>query len=432
MAASHAPAAPMRLGSGSVLFIGVMLGASLMTMVRMAIAALLLRPHDFATYATLSATAAFLSSIISFGIIEATIKGFPRLVGEGRAGEMPGQAHAILRTVAVRALLAGGLILLAGWLLDMIWLRLLGFALLLAPANAYTAIVASMQRAAGNPVHLAAGTVLRALAVMLAVTICAAFFGLVAVVGAEAVTTVFACYLSERLFFAGRNSPACAGSGSETAAVPPHGDRGDGIRVFMAFSLITIPFYLDRLYVTSVLGDGPAGQYAVLALFLTGASLLVNTLAQRVGPDAIRLVHRDGNSAAARRQVMQWTGVSIALWLLAMAIAGSVIGMNLLPSGLARYHIEWPMLAPIAVSGILLNTALLEFLLLALDREKAFVRCAAIFAVCVLCAALAIAWLGWGLLQLMWALAGCRAIYAAMLFIALRLSPSEHMGIGHA
>ena len=154
--------ATVRTGAGHAAFIGVMIGASALTFLRITTVALLLPISDFALYATVVATGAFLAGPLSFGAVEGTIKDFPRLVADGRQASMLVDARAIMGLTASRALAFAAPLLAAGFLLDVEWARLGGIALLVALGNAIAGVVASMQRAAGSPVTLASGTVLRA------------------------------------------------------------------------------------------------------------------------------------------------------------------------------------------------------------------------------------------------------------------------------
>lgn len=403
-----------RPGVGSALFLVVMLGAAATTMLRMVVAAWQLPVADFAIYATVAATGAFLSTILSFGTIEATIKNFPRLVGAGRASELLPSAHLIMRRLTKRALLGGIPVLAAGYWFDIDWLMLSGIGFFFALSTAYTLVLASMQRAHGTTTTLAAGTVLRSLSVLAAVALAARSGNAATVLIVEVIVTALACLASERLFFNGEQaSPASFTFPAATV------DEVDGVRLFFAYALVSMPFYLDRLFVMTMMGASEGGRYAILALFLTAASLIINTLAQRSGPAAIRLVQRDGNHRAAVRQILLWCVISSAIWLAAIGAAAAIIAANLLPLAFARYMIDPQLLLPVAVSGVLLNTGMVEFLLISLDRERHMLRAASGFALAVILSALFVTANNSGLLTFMWLLTGSRAVYLGALLASL-------------
>lgn len=416
--------APFRPNLGSALFLAVMLGAAAATMLRMVVAAGLLPVADFGTYATIAATGAFLASILSFGSIETTIKNFPRMVGSGRGAELLPEAHRILRRLILRAILCGGPVYIAGALLDVEWLRLGGLSFFFALSTAYSLLLASMQRAAGTSATLAAGTTLRSVSVFAAVAIAAHWGNVTIVLIAEMGTSVAACLLSELLFFR-------RGKLTENAkdmAPLSDGSGKDGLILFFANSLISMPFYLDRLFVTSVMGVVEGGRYAALALFLVAASLIVNTLAQRVGPETIRLVQKDSTYRAASKLILLWSSVASIVWLAMIGVAAAIIKSGLLPVGFDRYRIDPELLVPIAVSGVLLNTGMLEFLLIALDRERQMLRAAVIFTLAVAAAALAVACFGLGLPEFLWLIAAARLSYLFTLLAGLPLRRDEFRG----
>lgn len=395
----------MRPGVGSAVFLGVMIVASVLSFLRVVAVAGQLQTQGFAIYATITATGAFLSSLISFGSVEATIKRFPRLVADGHRGRMVGDARAIVRQLLVRAAVLGAATWLAGRLVGVGWIEQAGIAFIFAATTAHSGVIASMQRAAGNPRSLALGTLMRAGVVFLAVAAAARSGSLTGTLAAEGISTLLVCLLSERLFF----GPAERGERIRAARL-----EGDGLKLFAAYTLIAMPAYLDRLFVLAVFGATIAGQYAVLGVLLTGATLLVNTIAQRVGPDAIRLVHA-GRQRDAVRQIATWSVLTGALWLCAIGGFAGIVALGLLPPAYARYELAPALLAPIALSGVLLTAGFAEFLAIALDREALFLRCAALFALCVLAAAGVAAATHPALADLLWLLAAARAIYAAAL-----------------
>lgn len=410
----------MRFGIGSLFFIGVMLGAAGLSLLRVLLVATGLPKLDFGTYAAIVATGAFLGSVISFGAVEGTVKTFPRLVANGQLDEVRHRAHGLLRVLVLRALAAGGPIFLLGLILSSQILMIAGVAFLFALSASYTSLVASMQRAVGDSRRLAAGTVFRAVTSFVAVAVTAQVAGLAATIIAEALAAIVGCYLSERLYLRGASTQRLAplmGAEAEVAASPM---KGDGVRVFLAYTAVSVPYYLDRIYVAGTLGANAAAEYALLALFLMAASLLVNAVAQRVGPDAIKLVMKPDGAAQARRYVLGWCGITTVIWIAALSGTALFLHHGWVPASLAKYEIEPAMLLPLGVLGVLFNSALIEFLIIALDRERSLLGAALSYMGGVVLVALAVAALKWDLYSLIWLLAGARLLYCLLLMFALR------------
>lgn len=408
----------MRFEPKNFLFLAVMLGAAALSLLRVLLVANSLPTGDFAGYAAVTATGAFLGGIISFGAVEGTIKRFPRLVALGHFNAMLSNAHKLLKTLLLRAGILGLPIYLLGWSLDSSTIKIAGVAFLFALAAGYSSVVASMQRAVGNPTRLAAGTVFRAGLSFVTVVGTAQFAGMVPVLAVEALAGLAGCVISERLFL--RREVSTETPAPLAARDGGSGRGGDGVWVFLAFTVISIPFYLDRLYVTAVLGTEDAARYAVLALFLMGASLLVNTIAQRVGPHAIKLAMSRSHIDTAYRYVLKWCAVTAAIWFFTIGGSALAFSLGLVPAGLAKYQIEFRMFLPLSVLGALFSTALLEFLMIGLDQERPMLLSAIAYFAAVAAVALIIFAVPGDLYMLIWLLAGARLFYGLILTFVLR------------
>lgn len=422
----------MRFGVGSLVFLAVMLGSAGLSMVRVLLVAAGLPKLDFGTYAAVTATGMFFGMIVSFGSVEGTVKAFPRLVARGRTAEMRARAHGLFARLAVRSLGLGLPLFVLGTLLSSQLLVIAGAAMLFALSASYTSLVASMQRAVGDSRRLAAGTAFRAILTLAAVVTAAQLTGLLWTLVAEAVSTIAGCYLSERLFLRGAQALPLSGDPGPPAAEPAAGAGWDGVRVFLTYAATSAPFYLDRLYVTVTLGPDQAAEYALLALFVMAASLLVNAIAQRVGPDAIKKALEPDGAAASLRYILGWCGITTTMWVVAVAAAAFVLDQAWLPASLAKYGIEPSFLLPIGVLGALQASALLEFLLIALDQERRMLRAALCYLATVLAVAGGAAIIGADLYGLIWLLSGARLLYWAVLALALRSAWRGDKASSHA
>ena len=421
----------MRLNFGSLTFIGIMLGAAGLSMVRILIVAAMLPKLDFGIYAAVTSTGAFLGSFVSFGSIEGTVKTFPRLIMIGQFEEMRKRAHGLFGRLALRSLGFGGPVFAAGLFLSNQILIVAGAATLFALSTSYTSLLASMQRAVGDSQRLAAGTMLRVLLTLVAVTLTAHFAGMVWALIAEATSAVVGCLLSERLFLQ-RLSVAAPAAGQVAKAETPAASTRDGILVFLTYTAVSVPFYLDRIYVTATLGRERASEYAFLALFVMAASLLVNAIAQRVGPDAIKKSFAPGGAQDAVRYVIGWCAIGVAIWLMALAMAVVVLHQGWLPASLAKYGIKPAFLLPIGALGALQINVLLEFLLLALDRERRMFAASLSYLASVLAVAAAAAVMKVDLVGLIWMLAGARLLYCGVLALALLSAMGRGKSSAHA
>ena len=331
-----------------MVFLAFMIGGAGLSFCRVLVVAMNLDSQSFADYAVIVATSAFLSSFISFGGIEATIKRFPRMAANGNFGEMQLQSGVILRQIAIRAIALGVIAFVIGSLTRASPIFAIGAAFFLALPTGYTAIIASKQRAVGNARSLASGTVFRAVLSIIGVSLVSTFGSLWAVVLAEAAMAALGCLISEiiikkaiakstRLLAADMNNPVADENISQTADLQNRAN--DGLLIFLTYSVISAPFYLDRLYVSVTDGKSEAARYAILAIFLSAASLLVNVVGQRVGPDAVRLAMHSQSRKLAYRHVAVWCIIASAAWVSFLLALASAFHFELIPAGLKKYDV---------------------------------------------------------------------------------------------
>lgn len=366
---------------------------------------------DFALYSASVAVGSFLSTLLSFGLIERTIQLFPRLVHDGKADILAREALDIAGKLLLRAaVVTAGLVAAAvAFAPDQTLLAAITGGIALGVS--WFALLASIQRGFVNPQRLARGTFLRAAITAGLVSLAATGGVLYWVLIAEVGSMLLGCVLTWAVFFR-HLRPAARGVVAGAAA-------GSGLIVFAAQSSAAAPFYLDRAYVTSILPGFAAGQYAVLALGILAGSLLVSTVVQKTGPETIVLAHR-GEIALARRHAWRWMSLTAACWSLAMGAAWVVVAAGWVPAAYARYGITPAMLLPVWLIGLLLNSGKLEFLVLALDREWRLLRAALLFLGAVLIGAALIAWQGGTIMAVLWGLVAARAVYFAALWHASR------------
>lgn len=415
----------MRFDFKSLCFLAVMMAAAGLSLARIVVVATGLSKTGFTDYAVIIATGSFISSVISFGGIEATIKQFPRLVAIGHLIDMRRESHRLVRVLAMRALTLAIPLLITGTMLQNPLLILLGTAFLISLSSGYSGIIASVQRALGSPQSLAMGTVFRAVFSFVVVSAMSFSGSMWLVIAAEIMSAAIGCLISEAII---SRTIIRIGASTELDAEVGFGEAvplartNDGLYVFFTYTLLAVPFYLDRLFVASVFSVDEAAQYAVLALFLTAASLLVNTVAQRVGPEAIKMALSVKTRRAAYLHVIRWCSATTAVWFVALAGIALAFHLNLLPAGLRKYSIETENFLPIAILGALFSTSLLEFLFIALDLEKRMLLSAAIYVVAIAAISAYIALAGLDIQALLWGLLLAKAIYLALLAGGLRSS----------
>jgi O-antigen/teichoic acid export membrane protein len=404
----------MRVNFASLMFVAALAAVSGLSLLRVVIAAIGLPKSDFAEYATVVALGSFLSSVISFGSVEVTIKTFPRLAENGKIGQMRRESRRLMRVIALRSILFAAPFLTAGLLLSFQPLLWLGMGMLYASGVGCFGILASVQRALGQPLILLAGTAFRALIAFgtVALLVMCARVELWVLIGLECTAMILASIVSEAFIF---RTVTAYEPDVPTKSELDKAATVDGLRIFAAFTLTSAPFYLDRFYVSSVFGPDEAAQYAVLAVFLMAASLIVNTICQRVGPDVVKMALNDGGERESMNHLLMWSGTAVAIWSLFLGCTALLFQFELVPSGLLKYQITPSYLIPIFFLGAVSIASLFEFLMMALDREEIWLRFVFFYFFLILAVAAAAAFWTMSLISFIWLLAGARAVYALLL-----------------
>jgi hypothetical protein len=269
------PVSAVALNTGA--FFAVMMVSAALSMLRGVLVAAGSVEAEFARYAMTLSTGYFLGYLLSFGSVEESYKRFPRLFEAGGLPSIAGPAADVFSRLSARGLALAVPAFLAGTALGSEWLVGVGLAVLFGLIASYTSVVASVQRAAGNHGGLAAGNLIRS-AVAFLLVVPAAYLGDIRwVLAAELVAGATGFLASCRL--AGFTWRDLRGWRPSLGAVADGVLRGftsnRGLLVSVSAVFVSIPFYLDRMFVVAVFPSGEAATYALLALFLGAAALLM-------------------------------------------------------------------------------------------------------------------------------------------------------------
>jgi hypothetical protein len=199
-----------------------------------------------------------------------------------------------------------------------------------------------------------------------------------------------------------------------------------GLLVSVSAIITSVPYYLDRMFVAENFTTSVAASYALLAVFLSAAALLINTIAQRIGAEIIKMVLGASSLLPVIRYVLRWSFWGIGVWWAFIFVVGVAFHFKLLPDGLLKYEIPLTYLYPVAVLGALGITGLVEFLLLAVDEERKLFRSALAYFAVVLFFSVLVWHEKLGILHLLWLMVVARALYLSLLCVSL--SPRVNLG----
>jgi len=383
----------------------------------------ILSPQSFASYAVTVSLGAFLSSILSWGLVEETIKQFPRIAVSGDLSSLTVLSKRAVRRLTSRAAIYIPVAALAAYFLGPSSFVTLGFAVPIAYGVVVTGIVASMQRALLDPMHLAFGTVVRSAIALILASLGAYQFGLVGAVAAEVIAALVGSFVSaltshRKIAKQSLNKPGSSAAHDgdvPSRLVEAHG----GVQVFVAYTALSVPVYLDRTFVSAVFSQSEAASYALMALFVSASIVLVNIVAQKVGPQIVSREHAGAAPGSLVWYAAKWSGLVLAIWLSFIGVASCLPSIAPFSEMFARYSVSGELLFAIALLGCVQVTALFEFILIARDREKQFVFLAITYLASVLVVGTVVAYAAVPLLGLIGLLIVARLLYLTLIVFAL-------------
>jgi hypothetical protein len=324
---------------------------------------------SFGRYAMLFAIGTFGASLLSFGMIERSYKRFPRLCADGHLATALVEADKIVVKLGIRALIVAiscwAVLSLAGrseWQL----------ASIIAVAVAFSAAVqsayVSLQRADGALTAIGIASFGRA-AITLVFGACGAFLlGWNGALLGEISGGLLGGWISRFYIKANIGSDrilAENGIGDASIAL-----EQKELWTFAGFLGAAIPLYLDRTFVTMLLGHKATGTYALLMLFVMGIYTATAIVSQKVGPELVRMQQRGVSGALQLRALSKWCVGLSAFGVTGMLMVGWVLIDGPMQSYAARYDLEWTLLFAAALLAALQISHLLEWMLLAHDAER--------------------------------------------------------------
>jgi hypothetical protein len=402
-------------------FVFWMLVASALGFVKALGLAALMAQADFGDYGARFGLATFAAQVVSLGLIERTIKAYPRRWAEGNLAWVAQDTRATVLVLGRRF----GVILAAGAAVD-VALRVSGLLSLtllevilvitLAFASSWLNLLASVFRAVGSAVQLQRFQLQRtSMALVFALTggALAGWRGALAGdVTASAVSILWSHVRLRGVYQSHRNAPAV----SLPDERPDHGHRA----LYAANMLSAATLQTDKAVVREAGGPELAGSYNVVMLLPTIAQMLVNVIVQYIGPLIIKFAHVRHEDRSRVSNLGLQAGLLAAF--AGMLVAG-VMALRWLPvSGpfLARYELS---ALAITLAGVLAAAqifSVIEFHLIARDRESDILT-ASMMSTAVFFGLYGVAaWAGLGLLAFLSAGIVARAVQIALLMRAHR------------
>jgi len=387
-------------------YVVIMSFAAMIALVRGFIVAGILELFSFGLYATIVAVGMFSSALVSFGEIERTIKTFPRLwVEERHRRSVVDRADKSAWVMILRAA-AFFAFLLTCTLADAIrsFAQMGMFVALIALGAALSSLYASAIRATCDVELLARNTLFRALIVLLFGLSGAYYFSWQGAILGEVSGAIIGVLITRHSVLGKMTFPAANDKYiRENDGIPAPPDRG--LWLFFAGLLASAPVYLDRAFVASVLGAAMVGTFGFLLLFVTGANTFAGIIAQKVGPQLVKMQHLGDPLSAQIRYAMRWLALISVICIVGMIVVAFLLFFGPGQYFYIKFQLNIKLICAAAVLCSLQTGVILDFILISRNQERAVFIAACWYILAFGVVVWVVLWLRLSLVDFVWLLA---------------------------
>lgn len=345
--------------------------SSSLTLLRGFLVASLVPLQDFGLFAILIAIGIFCSTLLGLGQIEGTMKAFPRAWSIGQARQVCLASDALAHKILVRAVAA---VILACLIFSLTGhtekIKMVLMVAGISIGAALMGIYSSMLRASGDLKQLGRSTFTRS---FLALFFCSAgaftFGWLGAIVGelfASIIAAIQARSTGRRLIDLKENSENTVKADNLNMTQ----SLSDGRWLLFAMLVISIPFYLDRLFIAALFDSSVAGQYSFLMLFVTGASTFAGIIVQKVGPDLVKGAQRKMEFSYQCKIALRWMSIHVIVMTIGIGAFGILTLVGPLKFLGEQYQISIGLILVTILIASMQSSVILDWLLISKDHER--------------------------------------------------------------
>ena len=356
-------------------FLFWMLLASGLGFIKLIALAYVMPTLSYGQYVSHFGIATLAGAILSAGLIEQTIKAYPRQWVTGQRSDILINAKKIARILALRFGVIGATGIALAWLgifpsdpIEVVWITALGLC------AAWLALLASLYRAAGSQRALQNFSWWRS-AATLALALPGGWLlgwqgAMLGDIGASVIGVVIAILQLPKLYANPVESSIQQPQEQKTSGLHDSGHQ----KLYFANLLTSSVVMVDKAWINAAIGSALAGAYSVIMLIPQVAQLLINVLVQLIGPLVIKFTH------LKHRDTSRISAVGLQAVLLAVFSAlltlGALIGKRLpyLDHLFDKFGISDLSLILAGVISAGQIYSIIEFHLIARDRESDVLR----------------------------------------------------------
>lgn len=345
-------------------FVFWMLFASALGMVKIVALAQVLPAAGFGDYAMIVGTSGFATMAISLGLIEGTIKRFPRHWVDGQTKPMVEESWAIVRSTALRGFMITIVFCAMGFLAGgSRWSILALFVGILGTAGLFSRVLSALNLAIGQQSTIRNFSLFRSAASFFA----AVLGGYLGGWQGAAIGEIMAVALNlAQGIFGLRTMLDLFSSDRRTSYAPPEADG----TLYSSALLTSSTILSDRAVVNALAGSYVTGSYSFVMILGQIGQVFVNIVGQKVGPDIIRAVKEHGGMGKTLRE-MTIAGVIVCVVSLAATLVFlGAMNLAITSSIFAKFDIGTVDVVLSGIACIFYYYVILEYALIAYNRES--------------------------------------------------------------
>ena len=370
-----------------------MAAASIIGFLKLVILADIFSAADFAQYSTYYGLAPLIGLVVSFGMVEGTVKRFTRLAVNSTKNTTEFESYKIVRLLSARylglaAVIAASYLFFPASIKDA--LAPIIFSIVISMGNNIFGIVASVIRARNSILFYSLINLFRAFFISAATLFVATqtnWLGALTFESIFGLAVISAIFLFIVSFKKSRDA-------TNLDPEPLNGKKS-GRFLFFGFLAISVSMTVDRFFISAFDRISVSALYNFMTIWLAGAYLLMSIFVQKFGPDMVRAQALDPQTmplARTRRNAAALSGLLLCGTLVSFAL---VYGM-FFETYWQKYGIDRTAVLFAGAAVALQVTPLYDWTLIALDGEKALMKAALINLAAVALGFMLCLWSGWG------------------------------------
>jgi O-antigen/teichoic acid export membrane protein len=341
----------------------VMIASSALGVIKILYLSYILSPEDFGSFIALYSISIFSATLLSFGLIETTLKSYPILIKNRNLPGVVANFIYINKIMFVRYIILTAVLLLLqhavpvsyNWF-DIILGIVLGY--LTSNLLIFASIVRSIEKSSIQQKFFFS----RSLTTFVTVVFCALFCEWNYLILAEciglAISILYTFSLLKKVGFTFNMSARLNEQRAHEGGV-----------LYFAFLLSSGISQVDKMLVGQLSSSYQAGRYGFMMIFVQVFTLLYSIITQRVGPKFL-INSREGVALCSQfKPVLFWVLSAVVFSFLSFALYYLTKDFKFISAVVDRYDITENVIVGVLIIGVCQVYVLLDYMLIAYDRE---------------------------------------------------------------